>query len=87
MDCPCEHCIALARCRSRVLDNRVEFFLNIKDFCPMYSKYVIEREKGNQTLINYDNAVIAGRFLGYKIEGHVIKGEKENVVNEQTKEI
>jgi len=86
MDCPCEYCVALARCRSRILDNHIEFFLNIRDFCPMYKEYVVERDKGNQILINYDNAIIAGKFLGYTIDGRTIKGEKD-VVNKQTKAI
>ena len=87
MDCPCETCIALARCRSRILQDHIQFFLNIQTFCPMYKEYVIEGEKGNQILINYDNAIEAGKFLGYTIDGRTIKGEKQNVFDKQREEI
>lgn len=76
--CPCETCIALARCRSRCLESAYKFILNVKDTCPILTDYLIEKVSGKDIHLNLEHAIETGRILGYTIDDKKLRTSNES---------
>ena len=73
MECPCKDCIVLGICRGMMEENGIKFILNVRSRCSLYENYVVVKQTGKDVQINLDNAIEAGKYLGYTIDGKVVK--------------
>ena len=73
MECPCKNCIVLGRCKALMLDNPIMFIMNISRRCSLYDSYVVTKRQSQNVVINFEHANEAGKYLGYTIDGKVVK--------------
>lgn len=82
-ECPCKDCIVLSMCRGMMEENGIKFLLNIRSKCSLYEQYVVTKVSGKNVHINMDHAIEAGKYLGYTIDGRVVKTNVESKQNEE----
>ena len=63
---PCENCITLVMCKSRVAESPLGFLIWGRDNCPEFSSLSFEGHRR----INIENASIVGKTLGFIIKQH-----------------